>query len=185
MELPPNLASMSTRIGLPHGRCVLSSCWGWQPAGSGNQIAKVPLIGLSCYYSLAWQCSRCPSPQSGCLFQALWRCQDHLEEPMTQLWNYWCCREPLHILWPNFPKPPSPAFPGFLKANLLELSFIQPIGGFSQATWINFFILLHRILAPVEKNSALFLMHFVWIVYQQLQIWKGNCFEWATSAKVP
>ena len=58
-------------------------------------------------------------------------------------------------------KIPSPCFPGLPRADPSELSFIQPIGGLSHAIGITAFVLFNLDLVPMEKISALSLMHFV------------------------
>ena len=73
-------------------------------------------------------------------------------------------------------KIPSPCFPGLPRADPSELSFIQPIGGLSHAIGITAFVLFNLDLVPMEKISALSLMHFVRTILSIIPILKMKLF---------
>ena len=73
-------------------------------------------------------------------------------------------------------KIPSPCFPGLPRADPSELSFIQPIGGLSHAIGITAFVLFNLDLVPMEKISALSLLHFVRTILSIIPILKMKLF---------
>ena len=160
MELPPNLVSASAQwlaswkvctillLGMAASKFLQSDSKGFI-----NRFAVLLFISMT-MLKASISTIRLSIPSSLAISRPSQRAHN---SAMELLVLPWALAYPLtQFPWWLRINPPPPALPEFPKADPLELSFIQPIGGFSQATWIIFFILLHRTLALMEKKFSTF-----------------------------